>query len=208
MCYLSQATLSLLSSSLITTLSPSSWLTTSSLLFFLHKATCQRYSKHRKAIRKMKKYLTERVRYRVIRELTNEHNEEEDILDGFVAARLEEAESKHYHQSRMHFCGYGQFIAKLHARNQALSGFWNTSIVRLFFTTCWLKEMMKFWKNGCSKMIFWILMKLNWTRQSLKMLPMTKGGHILWYILMKTHSRERLVDMALNVACTHKLWVL
>ena len=59
-----------------------------------------RQSKHAKHIKRLHEFLHKRLRYQVIREVSGDDDEDEDILDGYIALHLEEAESQQYHKPR------------------------------------------------------------------------------------------------------------
>jgi hypothetical protein len=53
-------------------------------------------SRRVKAIKRLRNLLKERLKFRVIRELADEDDDLQDMLDGFVAVRLDEVESQRY----------------------------------------------------------------------------------------------------------------
>ena len=59
-----------------------------------------RQSKCAKRIKRLHEFLHERLRYRVIPEVSGDDDEDEDILGGYIAVHLEEAESQRYHKPR------------------------------------------------------------------------------------------------------------
>ena len=50
-----------------------------------------RQSKCAKCIKRLHEFLHERLRYQVIQEVSSDDDEDEDILDGYIAVHLEEA---------------------------------------------------------------------------------------------------------------------
>jgi len=61
-------------------------------------------SRRAKVIKSLRNYLKERLKFRVIRDLVDEDDEDDDIqdvmLDGFIAMQLDEVESQRYHKTR------------------------------------------------------------------------------------------------------------